>query len=120
MSLRAAKLPGADNLMVRVYAAMTHKQRELISRRTTAALAAAKAHGVALGGDRGNRLTQGPGRRRGGRGATRGRAKSTPADEGDTGDAGGMWHSSGRPPLTSVASLLRRAEEPGPTRLSIG
>ena len=38
---------------MRVYAAMAQKERELISERTRAALAAARARGAVLGGDRG-------------------------------------------------------------------
>ena len=44
-SIRAADMPGADDLMMRVYAAMAQKERELIGERTRAALAAAKARG---------------------------------------------------------------------------
>ena len=54
-SIRAADMPGADDLMMRVYAAMAQKERELISERTRVALAAAKARGTILGGDRGYR-----------------------------------------------------------------
>ena len=60
VSIRAADMPGADDLMMRIYAAMAQKERELISERTRAALAAAKARGRALGGDRGYRPSQGP------------------------------------------------------------
>ena len=60
ISIRAADMPGADDLMMRVYAAMAQKERELISERTKAALAAANARGKALGGDRGYRPAQGP------------------------------------------------------------
>jgi DNA invertase Pin-like site-specific DNA recombinase len=59
-ALRAADMPGADDLMMRVYAAMAQRERELISARTRAALAAAKARGAVLGGDRGYRPTVGP------------------------------------------------------------
>jgi DNA invertase Pin-like site-specific DNA recombinase len=52
-SIRAADIPGADDLIMRVYAAMAQKERELISERTRAALGAAKARGTRLGGDRG-------------------------------------------------------------------
>jgi len=59
-SIRAADMPGADDLMMRIYAAMAQKERELISERTKAALAAAKARGARLGGDRGYRPFEGP------------------------------------------------------------
>jgi len=60
ISIRAADMPGADDLMMRIYAAMAQKERELISARTKAALAAAKARGAVLGGDRGYRPSTGP------------------------------------------------------------
>ena len=47
-SVRAADMPGDDDLMTRIYAAMAQKERELISERTRAALAAAKARGAVL------------------------------------------------------------------------
>jgi DNA invertase Pin-like site-specific DNA recombinase len=59
-SIRAADMPGADDLMMRIYAAMAQKERELISERTRAALAAAKTRGRVLGGDRGYRPSAGP------------------------------------------------------------
>ena len=59
-SIRAADMPGADDLMMRIYAAMAQKERELISERTRAALGAAKARGRVLGGDRGYRPAGGP------------------------------------------------------------
>ncbi|MGE4048650.1 MAG: recombinase family protein, partial [Acetobacteraceae bacterium] len=59
-SIRTADMPGADDLMMRVYAAMAQKERELISERTRAALAAARARGAVLGGDRGYRPSTGP------------------------------------------------------------
>ena len=45
VSLRAADIPGADDLMLNIYAAMAQKERELIDERTRAALAAAKRVG---------------------------------------------------------------------------
>lgn len=59
-AIRAADMPGADELMLRIYAAMAQKERELISERTRAALTAAKARGTVLGGDRGYRPAVGP------------------------------------------------------------
>jgi DNA invertase Pin-like site-specific DNA recombinase len=59
-AIRAADMPGADDLMIRIYAAMAQKERELTSERTRAALAAAKARGAMLGGDRGYRPVGGP------------------------------------------------------------
>jgi DNA invertase Pin-like site-specific DNA recombinase len=59
-AVRAADMPGADDLMLRIYAAMAQRERELIGERTRAALAAARARGVALGGDRGHRPAEGP------------------------------------------------------------
>jgi DNA invertase Pin-like site-specific DNA recombinase len=59
-SIRVADMPGADDLMMRIYAAMAQKERELISERTKAALTAARARGKALGGDRGYRPSSGP------------------------------------------------------------
>jgi DNA invertase Pin-like site-specific DNA recombinase len=59
-AIRAAAKPGADELMLRIYAAMGQKERELISERTRGALTAAKARGAVLGGDRGHRPATGP------------------------------------------------------------
>jgi hypothetical protein len=50
-SIRTADMPGADDLMMRIYAAMAQKERERSSERTRAALAAAKARGRVLGAD---------------------------------------------------------------------
>ena len=56
----APELPGADDLMMRVYAAMARKERELIAERTRSALAAVRARGARLGGDREYRPVGGP------------------------------------------------------------
>ena len=60
VALRAADMPDADELMLRIYAAMAQKERGLIGERTRVALAAAKARGRVLGGDRGYRPIHGP------------------------------------------------------------
>ena len=48
---RDGRMPGADDLVMRIYAAMAQKERELISGGTRVALAPAKARGAVLGGD---------------------------------------------------------------------
>ena len=51
----ACDMPAATPFMLHVYAAVAEEEARAISRRTKAALAAAKARGVVLGGDRGYR-----------------------------------------------------------------
>lgn len=50
----AVDMPHADNFTVGIMAMVAQKEREMISQRTKAALAASKARGTKLGGDRGN------------------------------------------------------------------
>ncbi len=50
----ACDMPNATPFMLHVYAAVAEEEARAISRRTKAALAVAKAKGVALGGNRGN------------------------------------------------------------------
>ena len=52
--------PNVDPFLLHIYAALAEKERSLISTRTKAALAAAKARGVKLGGDRGYRPASAP------------------------------------------------------------
>ena len=52
--LVAADMPEANEMIVRIMALVAQAERKMISRRTKDALAAAKARGVKLGGDRGN------------------------------------------------------------------
>lgn len=50
LTLRVAQMPHADNFQLHIYAALAEQEREFISKRTKAALAAAKARGRKLGG----------------------------------------------------------------------
>ncbi len=104
----AADMLGADDLMMRIYAAMAQKERELISERTRAALAAAKARGKVLGGDRGYRPVAGPCSRRGGRTSRGGRAGRTARGAG-TRRAAGLGHHRPRRP-GPCAHRARRAD----------
>lgn len=53
LKLRVASMPAADKFQLHIYAALAEQEREFISTRTKAALKAAKARGVKLGGHRG-------------------------------------------------------------------
>lgn len=49
---RVASMPNADPFQLHIYSALAEQERDFISKRTKAALAAAKARGVKLGGHR--------------------------------------------------------------------
>lgn len=52
LSFRVASMPQADKFALHIYACLAEQEREMISVRTKAALASAKARGVKLGGHR--------------------------------------------------------------------
>ncbi len=116
-SIRAADMPGADDLMMRIYAAMAQKERELISERTKAALAAARARGKALGGDRGYppapRPDLTPVLRPGA--AAKGRTDGLPVGSGSAGAAAGRGHLDAR--AGPGTDRTRRADASGQQHL---
>ena len=50
VAIRVASMPNADKFQLHLYAALAEQERDFISARTKAALSAAKARGVVLGG----------------------------------------------------------------------
>lgn len=56
VAFRIADMPNADNFQIHIMLAVAEKEREMISQRTKAALAAVKARGVKLGSPTGNAL----------------------------------------------------------------
>lgn len=60
LKFKVAQMPHADNFQLHIYAALAQQERDFISKRTKAALAEAKARGVALGGlrDKTNKRNQ--------------------------------------------------------------
>lgn len=50
LKIRVASMPHADKFQLHIYAALAEQERDFISKRTKAALQAAKARGVKLGG----------------------------------------------------------------------
>ncbi len=54
LKFRVASMPHADKFQLHIYAALAEQERDFISKRTKAALEAARKRGVKLGGDRGS------------------------------------------------------------------
>ncbi|MCP9910255.1 recombinase family protein, partial [Cyanobium sp. BA20m-p-22] len=58
LSFRVACMPNADKFQLHIYSALAEQERDFISIRTKAGLAAARARGVKLGGLRANTRTR--------------------------------------------------------------
>jgi DNA invertase Pin-like site-specific DNA recombinase len=52
VAFRVTSMPGADSMMIGIYAVLAQKEREMISERTRAALKSARERGIKLGGAR--------------------------------------------------------------------
>ncbi len=76
----AADMPEANEMVVGIMAVVAQAERKMISVRTKAALAAAKARGTKLGGDRGNFATIADRGRAAGVAARQGKAAARAAD----------------------------------------
>lgn len=58
LNFRVANMPHADKFQLHIYAALAEQEREFISARTRAGLAAARSRGVQLGGIRPNTIRE--------------------------------------------------------------
>ncbi len=102
----------ADPFMLHIYAALAEQERRMISVRTTAALKAAKARGVKLGGDRGYRPIKAPDA------GLAAQARIEAADRAAHGIAGVIEDAraalGGSPSLNALATALKVREVPKP------
>ena len=58
LNIKVAQIPNADHFQIHLFAALAQAEREFISSRTKAALAAAKERGVVLGNPNLSKLNQ--------------------------------------------------------------
>ena len=105
----AADMPNANRLTVGIMAMVAEEERRMISARTKAALAAAKARGTVLGGYRGSMITKAAGEA--------GRATQTARAAGRVSDLAGVvaeLRAAGTESLGGIAAALNARGIPAP------
>ena len=100
LRFKVACMPNADKFQLHIYAALAEQERDFISARTKAGLAAARERGVKLGGLRANTATRNDAARQ------RAQAGSEPLRP----VLAALWRQEPRPSLRTVAKALARLQ----------
>jgi len=101
----AADMPEANEMVVGIMAVVAQAERKMISQRTKAALAAAKARGKKLGGHRGVKLSE--------TAQAAGRASQTARSQARAGDLAPVIHELRDAGVMSLGALARALNERG-------